>query len=325
MVIRVGLWGGMLRTLRAPHSLRLTIYFSLLTAYCLLLTACAAPPIEPIGVLAPFEGLYRRSGYAALDVVRAEIEAGAGAGVLPLALDTSRDAARAMQKLVAMTTGQGNGTAVVGPLTPQDGAASAGVLAGVPWYAPWAVSSRGLEDPGSDEWLVALLDAVAADARAIGAQSLVAAGWEGERPSLASAGEGGAVAWIDSPLAVRSGDGVLWLGDAAGGARFVSALRARLPGTPIWLGPWAVDPVLFEHLRAAGFADWERLYWITWLDQEYPVWAEAHVGASPMLYLTQQAARRALASVTDAPLPAQEWYPFVFAVAQSGESVPAHR
>lgn len=293
-----------------------------LAACCLIMAACSAPSIAPIGVLAPFEGLYRRSGYAALDAVRSEIDAATGSrvGLLPFALDTSRDASRAMEKMRVTGT-----KAVVGPLTPQDGSAGATALAGIPWFAPWAVSDDGFEDPAEGHWLSAQIEAVAEDAKSIGVRSLVAAGWEGAQLAEMEGELALPLTWADSPLAVRSGDGVLWMGDAAGAARFVSQVRDRLPGTPVWLAPWAVDPVFVEHLRATGFSDWSRLYWITWLDREYAVWAAAHKDGTPFTYLTEQAARQAIASVTGAPLPAQVWQLHIFEVAPTGESVPASR
>ena len=81
-------------------------------------------PTIKIGVLAPFEGLHRRSGYAALEAVRAAIAdfSNVDAGILPLALDDGdqpQQAVRSAQKLLA----DPRVAAVVGPLSPDLGAA----------------------------------------------------------------------------------------------------------------------------------------------------------------------------------------------------------
>jgi hypothetical protein len=293
----------------------------------LLLTACSAPPITQIGVLAPFEGLYRRSGYATLETTRGVLEAAphGGAGLMPLALDTSRDARRALEKLsVSPDVG-----AVVGPLTPQEAAGGAEILGGTPWFAPWAINEQGFVDPAAGEWLQALLAVAANDAATVGARSLAVAGWDAAAlpgsVDSATANLALPLEWIDSPLAVRSGDGVLWLGDAALGARFVAALRERLPGTPVWLAPWAADQVFTEHLRAAGLADWKRLYWIVWLDQGYAAWAATHESESIATYVMEQAARQAVAAVTQSSQVAPSWRPSLYELTPSGDTLPAPR
>ena len=60
----------------------------------LLLAGCTdVRPVAKIGLIAPFEGLHRRSGYAALAAMRqAIVETPAGAtGIIPLALDDAGD------------------------------------------------------------------------------------------------------------------------------------------------------------------------------------------------------------------------------------------
>ena len=91
---------------------------SVLLLGVLLLAGCTSVrPTLKVGLLAPFEGLHRRSGYAALAAVRAAVAdfPYAEAGVLPLALDDGgqpQGAQRAAQKLLA----DGRVAAVVGPL-----------------------------------------------------------------------------------------------------------------------------------------------------------------------------------------------------------------
>jgi hypothetical protein len=73
----------------------------------LLLAGCTdVRPVAKIGLIAPFEGLQRRTGYAALESMRqAIVETPASAiGVIPLALDDSADPlghSRAAEKLLA--------------------------------------------------------------------------------------------------------------------------------------------------------------------------------------------------------------------------------
>src|SRR5688500_13064399 len=66
----------------------------------LLVTGCTSiRPIIKIGLIAPFEGLYRQSGYTALDAMRQAMAecTPPGMDVLPLALDDSGDPARAQR------------------------------------------------------------------------------------------------------------------------------------------------------------------------------------------------------------------------------------
>ena len=124
-------------------------------------------PTIKIGVLAPFEGLHRRSGYAALEAVRAAIVdfSNGDAGILPLALDDGdqpQQAVRSAQKLLA----DPRVAAVVGPLSPDLGAAvePLGSTASIAWYPPYSVAGQ--------DWATGLVRTAAdlgAEARCTGA------------------------------------------------------------------------------------------------------------------------------------------------------------
>ncbi|MFZ1771520.1 MAG: ABC transporter substrate-binding protein, partial [Caldilinea sp.] len=92
----------------------------------LVLAACTdVRPLVKIGLIAPFEGLYRRTGYEALAAMRQALaDAPTGpVAIIPLALDDSADptrTVRAAEKLLVDPQVQ----AVVGPLSPALAAAS---------------------------------------------------------------------------------------------------------------------------------------------------------------------------------------------------------
>ncbi len=155
---------------------------------------------------------------------------------MPLALDSSLDPVRAAAKIAAST----NVRAVVGPLTPQEGAESAPALAGIPWFAPWAVTAEGFVAPQESDWIEPLARALGEAAQAQGAQRLLIggmpAGWElivregfGPLPTIQY--DAGKVYADDLPANVQPanvlpGDALLWLGSPAEGAT-ASAAFAR--------------------------------------------------------------------------------------------------
>src|SRR3954452_18921273 len=107
----------------------------------LILCGCTSVrPIVKIGLIAPFEGFYRQSGYDALDAMRQAMAActPAGVDVLPLALDDSGDpvqSKRAAQKLLVDPTVR----AIVGPILLDEIPVVATVITpatGIPWYIP---------------------------------------------------------------------------------------------------------------------------------------------------------------------------------------------
>jgi len=274
----------------------------------LLLTACTdVRPVAKIGLIAPFEGLYRRTGYAALEQMRAAIAGAADSqpALIPLALDDSANvyrSLRAAQKLLVDPTVQ----AIVGPLAPAQGAAAAAAIraAGVPWILPYAVApAGGFVDPArSNEWATGLIAAAGSAARRQGAQMLVLAGDSTGWPALSSdawaAVAGMPVARITgaaSDAATLTGDeAIFWLGAPAAAADFLNGLRPLYPEMPVWIGQGGSDPVLAERARFDS-----ELYWLVWSNPHYNEWAVQHSSSTPEAFLVYQATQAAIAVVGD--------------------------
>ena len=274
----------------------------------LLLAACSdVRPVAKIGLIAPFEGLYRRTGYAALEQTRAAL---AGAtrsqpALIPLALDDSAHwprSLRAAQKLLVDPTVR----AIVGPLAPAQGAAAAGAIhaAGVPWFAPYAIDpAGGFADPTvSDEWATGLVAAAGSAARRQGAQMLVLAGdgtgWPALSDDAWSAVAGMPVTRIAGSTrdtAALTGDEALfWLGAPDVAAHFLNRLRPLHPEMPVWIGQGGSDPVLTERARFDS-----ELYWLVWSNPHYNEWAVQHSSSTPEAFLVYQATQAAIAVVGD--------------------------
>lgn len=290
----------------------------------LLLAGCTdVRPVAKIGLIAPFEGLHRRSGYAALAAMRqAIVETPAGAtGIIPLALDDSADptrARRAAEKLLRDPQVR----AVIGPLTPALTASVSDTLAAatLPWFAPYAVNpAGGFADPLTDDgWAAGLAAAVGATVQQQGATALVLAGdaqgwpaWDEATwaelaglPVRRLASDAGAVNTL-SPQ-----DAVFWLGAADAAAAFLDILPPALIGIPFWLGPAGDDPILTEHTQIDS-----KLYWLTWSNVHYNDWAATHTPATPTAFLADQATRAAIAAVTGvAATDAAPWHVVLFEV-----------
>ncbi len=206
---------------------------------------------------------------------------------------------------------------MVGPLTPLEGSAAATRLAQLPWLAPWAVTTEGFVAPQGTEWLKALAEALGEAARAQGAQRLLVGGLAHEMEPIFSEGLG-SIATIQYWSGARGselptpqpGDALLWLGSAADGAAAAGALRAALPDAPIWLAPWAVDPVFFELLSADQGPNTlapQRINSILWIGPNYATWASAHPQVMPSAYLMYEAAVQATALAADKPTPPAHW------------------
>lgn len=290
-------------------------------------------PVAQVGVLAPFEGVYRRSGYAALDAVRAAVTAAppARTGIIPLALDTSRDAARAAAKIAAST----NVAAVVGPLTPQAGAEAAPALASRAWFAPYALTSNGFVPPQDARWMVALVEAVGKAAQAQGAQRILVGGMPPELAPFLREGIGPIptiqywspkASGLGAPVEPQPGDALLWLGSAVDGAAATHSVRMALPSLHIWLAPWAVDPVFFEHLAAAGGMPLASdIYSVMWTGPNYAAWADTHPHVLPTAYLMYEAAVNATAVASAAAGPqsaAAHWQALPCVVDAEGVRIP---
>jgi len=278
-----------------------------LACLLVLLTAGASctdvRPIAKIGLLAPFEGLYRRTGYTALSAMRQAI-AENGGRFIPLALDDSADPARARrsaQKLLVDPQLH----AVVGPLTPALADASAAVLRDprILWVTPYAVDpDRGFIDPlDSEQWAGALARALGTAVRRQGVQTLYLAGdrrgWPdwGEAEWRAATGLP-TLFWenqaVEETVWTRR-EAIFWLGAAAEAAAFVNRLPADRAGPRFWLGPAGADPVLAERLAGS-----QPLYWLTWVDRRSP--EVAALSGTPLVY---QATQSALARLGGGELP----------------------
>ena len=302
-----------------------------LIAALFLLAACSdVRPVAKIGLIAPFEGLYRSTGYAALEQTRAAI-AGAPAGqaaLIPLALDDSADpqrALRAAQKLLVDPTVK----AIVGPLAPAQGAAAGAAIrgAGVPWIAPYAVDpAGGFADPAvSDAWATGLVAAAGSAARGQGAQVLVLAGDDTGWPALSSE-EWTTVAGMPAvrlagnvgDLAALAGDeAIFWLGAPDAAADFINLLRPVYPDMPVWIGLGGSDPVLTERANID-----RKLYWLAWSNSLYNGWAAQHTSPTPEAFLVYQATQAAIDIARGAATSTVPWHVELFEYGPDGVSRP---
>ena len=310
----------------------------------LLLTGCAplrpytsVRPLARVGLLAPFEGLYRQRGYDALAALRATLAenppaAPDGVALLPLALDTSMDATRAAQKLAL----PGDVRAAIGPFAPADVEGVAGPLraAGIPWVAPFATGPQGFVDPTNVEWMAVLADAVAGVAAEQGADRLALAGWDGVaalRPATS------VLPWVDVTGAaeLRPGDALLWMGDEAEGARFIAQVADR-DSLIVWLAPWAAGSVMVDHLGAAvvstgssgagspGAGSLPELFWGLWLPVDYTEWSSTRNFPNPIEFLLHRAAAWAsgLNGSSLVPPAADSWQFVPFRLTEGAVSLP---
>jgi hypothetical protein len=263
--------------------------FMPLFALLFFLAACTpTPPIAKIGLIAPFEGLHRDSGYAALAALRAALQtcAPAGTALLPLALDDSADpasAARAAAKLRADPTV----VAVVGPLFPATALAAQSPLAvdDRPWLLPFALSPD--DDPLTDAWLRGQVDWLTA-----------------QRPGARIVVVGLPAAWpftpppptlrVDDPnqalTALAPDDQALWLGMPETLAAWLPRLRAQHPTLPVWYGlPLGAD------ILAAQLPATPNLHWLVWNDPAYNPQLLDSLPPTPIAVQTYWAACRAVA------------------------------
>jgi hypothetical protein len=317
---------------RRTHSARLCVRLRVWLSVLLLglwiagsLAGCTSVrPTIKIGVLAPFEGLHRRSGYAALDAVRAAIAdfSYEEAGILPLALDDGaqpQQAVRSAQKLLV----DPRVGAIVGPLTPDLGAAVAPVEAIVPisWYTPYSVAGQ--------DWAIGLVRAAVGLAKERGTRDLVLAGWTPGWPRLEAQqwaeAVGMPVRLDDEPAGVDDQGTVFWMGSAEDGAAYLAELRDLQPATIFVLGPQGEDPVFGERLRGSdtGFYD---VHWTVWTDAGYTEWTANHSNHSPNAYLVYRAALAALQEATkhSQNAPPSSWVVQLFRYDDQGAWTPAN-
>ncbi len=317
---------------RAKHDRAVLVgVIAVMAMATLLLAGCSdVRPVAKIGLIAPFEGLHRRSGYAALAAMRQAIaDAPASAvGFIPLALDDSADPVRtrrAAEKLLADPQVK----AIVGPLSPALAAASSDVLSqqtSVAWFAPFAVAPEGgFGSPDSKAWASGLVAAVGAAVRQQGAATLWLAGERSGWPDWDEAGWS-TVAGLparfldhDAPAVatLTANDAIFWLGDAEAAATFLNTTPALSDQTPFWLGIAGGDPILSERLKID-----RKLYWLTWSNFQYTEWAAHFELSTPSAFLVYQATQAAIDAITGAePTTTRAWQVILFQV-EGGISRP---
>ncbi len=222
----------------------------------LVLSGCRPiPPIAKVGLLAPFEGLYRESGYAALDALRAALAecAPREMALVPLALDSGSSPEQARRAAAKLALDPAL-AAVIGPLDLASAAAAADVLEAqnLPWIVPALVSpDGGYASPSTAASVGALVEA-AAQSQPAPARLLVV----GLPPAWQDTGAAGrtdampllpvesTAALLD---AIQPGDGVLWLGAADEAAEVQNQLAAAGRTVTIWLGPAVAGTVFAAH------------------------------------------------------------------------------
>lgn len=286
-----------------------------------LLSCASVRPVVKIGLIAPFEGLYRRTGYDALSAMRAAISASRSSlDLLPLALDDSNDSLRAHRTAQKLLLDQ-QVRAVIGPVTSATIASVAGVIEQTPvlWLAPGMVTSEGFMPPRAHQTaLIELIRAVTPVMRQQGAQRLALAGWPGQTPfSLDSKIELPGV-FVTQPAEVAATDAVFWLGDAVAGATFLTQLRQTQPAVPFWLGLQGEDPVFtaFTAVRTG-------IYWAAWADSGYDQWAQTHSPATLLAYQVYLATQQAIAQFADPSEQSQgSWSIRLFVLQSDGSSQP---
>lgn len=301
----------------APYAIR-TIFLTLLTL--LPLSCTSIRPVAKIGLLAPFEGLYRRTGYLALDAMRlalADLPSGA-IDLLPLALDDTADPVRSAQKLLA----DGSVRAVVGPFSWAHISEVQTVFDATAWVMPFAVDPAGGFVTGAAEanWLQPLILAAAEMALTLECDRLLIIGWPpvwGAEP-LAEWSTAVPVVVTDALPAVKPTDAVLHLGAPALAAVDLAQLRTVAPDVPFFLSFQGDDPVFAEHSTTL-----EQVFWLGWIDDAYGPWAATHQPSTPLAYGVYRATVAAVAAVTNAPPPvAQPWQAQWFMFDTQGQPVP---
>ncbi|MEZ4674285.1 MAG: hypothetical protein R2932_08595 [Caldilineaceae bacterium] len=292
-------------------------------------------PVVKIGLLASFEGLHRRSGYEVLHAMRGALEDVAALSdfptqvvIIPLALDAELNPARAALKLLA----DPDVKAIIGPFDPALVEEVLPILttATIPWFLPMAIDpALGMAPAtGSPAWAFSLVRHVATVAKAQGQQRLVlvgdALGWPDPANLVTVASP---IPIVDSTgwqgvagQGITADDALFWLGRVESGASYVEALRQVYPDVPIWLGPQGGD-VLFTELTSQR----RQIYWVTWLDDGYQLWAEqiattAHP-SSLAAYLAYRATEVASALIINHQVPVESsWHPQVFMLQDDGSS-----
>ena len=304
------------------------LFTGLLLLLLPLLVSCrSVRPVVKIGLLAPFEGVQRRTGYAALTAMRLAIsDADSAVALIPLALDEGADPETARRSAQKLLLAQDLG-AVVGPTTPASLAVVGDVITThpLPWYVPYTspLTPDGRADPADfakQRWLLPLIQAVARVEQQRGQQRLLVAGGTSPWPAEAALGAILPILRSEDVAEITAQDAVFWVGDLVAGARYLCRLRAQQPTVPFWLGLAGDTPLVAELCPISG-----PVAFVTWLDDGYVEWAQAHDLPSPLAYLTYRATRQAIAQINDEPLPSvPAWQITYFTIQPDGSSVLAN-
>lgn len=267
--------------------------------FLLLLSACTSTrPVVKIGLLAPFEGLYRQSGYEALAAMRAALadHQPPNVEVLPLALDTSADPEQA-RRAAAKLLRDDSVVAVIGPLQSPQVAAAAELIAAsrVDWHLPLAPRT-----PHEEQALFAAI------LTQIDGLHILQAGPDTRWPDQSADGVSTFAAKGNSASSV---DGVLWQGDARTGAAFLTRLRTYNPTVPFWTTGIGGDPVfsllLSEYL---GEETLGPVYWGIVLDgsvseDQLSEWTANRQPSSPTAFAVYLATQNALEQIAGTARP----------------------
>jgi hypothetical protein len=313
-------------------SLSLPLFFALSLPLFSLAACVPTRPVVKIGLIAPFEGIYRQSGYEALAAMRAAIDDSetGDLAVMPLALDSSTDPAQArrtMQKLLVDPSVK----AVVGPFSPDSAEAVADLLdhGADRWFLPFlppAVENR-------KEALIALITAIAYEDHGGEERPLVLAGWSAGWPDLSdrawSEQIGRPVRVSTDPADVAPTETILWLGNGADGARYLIELRSQASDVPFWLAAGGEPSIFYQRVThglgmLSARPSLGQVYWAAWLDDGYEAWAATHSPNSPTAYAVYRATQNAITQISGAPSPSSPWQIYTFQLTEDGQSLPVN-
>lgn len=290
-------------------------------SFSLALLSCnSTRPVVKIGLLAPFEGLYRESGYEALSAMRMALADYPleNFDAIPLALDTSADPAQARRAAAKMLRDE-TVVAVIGPLQARQVSAVAEVLTASD--VAWQPQVR----PASSEEAQSLIETTISEMS--GTNIVVAGldyGWPQNSTAQWSSKTGKSVTLVDSATGAAAADAVLWLGSPAQGAAFLGDLRTQSPAVPFWTTAAAGDPAFLALL-------WERLdgsppgpiYWVVALGEsaeQYTNWSAGHADAPPTAFAVYLATQRALQQIAGDDLSSNKRELALFSIDLEGKS-----
>jgi hypothetical protein len=311
-----------------PPSLSLFLALSLPLFF---LAACVSTrPVVKIGLVAPFEGLYRQIGYEALAAMRVAIEESETNSfeVMPLAVDSGTDPAqvrRTVQKLLVDPSVR----AVVGPFSPESAVAVADLLDPHTdgWFLPFLPSTT----ENRERALVALIAAIAAETSGDNESPLVLAGWSAGWPDLSAAAwseQVGRPVRLSSDAAdVAATETIVWLGNAVDGASYLIQLRSYRPDVPFWLAVGGDASIFYQRVAhrlemLPSPPPLGPVYWAAWLDDGYEGWAATHTPSSPIAYAVYRATQAAVAEIIGDPSQSSMPRLYVFQVSEDGQYLP---